>query len=466
MNISQLVILIVVLAVIYYTYQYYQSQYFHHDFAHVHKTRNMEVYTPKSFDALATFMKTNDKQVVIKGAGYSHGGQTLLEDGVQIDMKLLNKVVYDPDTQTVTAYAGCIWYDIITYLARYGRTVAEMQSYYNFSVGGSIAVNCHGRGMHYGCIADTIISMRVMTVDGNIHTCSSSENMELFSGIIGGYGILGIILEATLQTVVNDKVELQVTVASSDESSAILTDIVKDSDNTVFFNGNIYPGRSHEIICYKWRKSSRNLTEDTLYQPMRSMYWGHMILEQIARRTTFLKVARAYLEPAIDSQINKVVYRSYAIAEDANKLKVLSKHPSTTILQEYFVPVDKLQVFLDTFILELAGMNVLNVSLRYVKSCDNVLLNYAPTDMASIVLYMNIWNNELALENLQEWTEKQIDFVISLGGKYYLPYLLVYRPGQVMKMYPGWNEFMKLKERYDPMSRLRNMMFDHISSKK
>ena len=79
---------------------------------------------------------------------------------------------------------------------------------------------------------------------------------------------------------------------------------------------------------------------------------------------------------------------------------------------------------------------------------------------------MNIWNNELALENLQEWTEKQIDFVISLGGKYYLPYLLVYRPGQVMKMYPGWNEFMKLKERYDPMSRLRNMMFDHISSKK
>ena len=122
-----------------------------------------------------------------------------------------------------------------------------MQSYYNFSVGGSIAVNCHGRGMQYGCIADTITNMKVMTSDGNIHICSSSENAELFSGIIGGYGLLGIILEATLQTVPNDKVELQVSIASSAESLAMLKDIAKD-EHTIFFNGNIYPGRFHEIV--------------------------------------------------------------------------------------------------------------------------------------------------------------------------------------------------------------------------
>ena len=203
---------------------------------------------------------------------------------------------------------------------------------------------------------------------------------------------------------------------------------------------------------------------------MQNMYWGHMILEQIARRTTFLKVTRAYLEPTIDSQTNKVVYRSYAIAEDANKLKVLSKHPSTTILQEYFVPVEKLQVFLDTFIPELTGINVLNVSVRYVKKChNNVLLNYAPTDMASIVLYFNVWNNPLALENLRVWTEQQIDFLLTLEGTYYLPYLLLFSPDQFMEMYPGWDEVMHLKRRYDPKIKLRNMMFNFVwksSSKK
>ena len=67
-----------IIVITYYTYHYIQSRDVKYDFAHVYKTRNMEVYTPKSFDALAAFMKSNNKQIFIKGAGYSHGGQTLI----------------------------------------------------------------------------------------------------------------------------------------------------------------------------------------------------------------------------------------------------------------------------------------------------------------------------------------------------------------------------------------------------
>ena len=76
----------------------------------------------------------------------------------------INEINYDQNSNNVQVGGGCIWKDLILELYKYNRTVAEMQSYYNFSVGGSISVNCHSRNIKYGSISDTILSITPSTL--------------------------------------------------------------------------------------------------------------------------------------------------------------------------------------------------------------------------------------------------------------------------------------------------------------
>ena len=70
-------------------------------------------------------------------------------------------------------------------------------------MGGSISVNCHGWQPNSPPISSTIESFRIINADGEILNCSKSENTELFSLAIGGYGLFGVILDVKLRVVSN-----------------------------------------------------------------------------------------------------------------------------------------------------------------------------------------------------------------------------------------------------------------------
>ena len=48
-----------------------------------------------------------------------------------------------------------------------------------------------------------------MRADGSIVTCSRDENTELFSLVLGGYGLFGIILDVQLGVVPNERLQLE-----------------------------------------------------------------------------------------------------------------------------------------------------------------------------------------------------------------------------------------------------------------
>ena len=83
-----------------------------------------------------------------------------------------------------------------------------MQSNNSFTVGGSISANCHGWQVGRPPIASTVRGFRLMLADGTIVHCSREENAELFSSVLGGYGLFGIILDVDLATVPNRRYRL------------------------------------------------------------------------------------------------------------------------------------------------------------------------------------------------------------------------------------------------------------------
>jgi FAD/FMN-containing dehydrogenase len=54
-----------------------------------------------------------------------------------------------------------------------------------------------------GAIAQTIRTLRVMLADGSVLSLSQSENPELYSLVVGGYGLFGVILDVVLEITAN-----------------------------------------------------------------------------------------------------------------------------------------------------------------------------------------------------------------------------------------------------------------------
>lgn len=429
------------------------------DFAQIHSVGDMAIFRPKDIHELRRFLANSSGPIALKGAGYSHGGHTLIEGGTQIDMKDIKGVQYHERTQTMSILAGTTWCQILRYLASYGRTVAEMQSYHNFSVGGSISVNVHGRGLQFGTISETVVDLIVMLTDGSTLLCSRTCNSELFWGVIGGYGLVGIIVSATLLTVSNERVRLEVsTIPTKSISSAIRR--IFDDKNNVLSNANIYPGNFGRIVCFAWKHTRMPFTHDSDVDEYKQSLLS-AISEPLVRRVPLFKMLRAHLEPTVSDQWF-VVKRSFAAASDVQQLSVPMRWISTTVLQEYFVPVRFLQQFLAEFLSATRQVNTVNISLRYVRKTQGVLLNFAPEDMISVVLYLNLWNTRSEFIKLTRWTNERLQHLSKFNGKIYLPYLLVYEPDHIFTMFPGMKKILALKHRYDPDNRLKGMFYDHV----
>ena len=135
-----------------------------YDFAEIKSAVPHVIVKPKNYEELLTAVETYPYPISIAGGKYSHGGHTMSDGCLYLDLSELKHVHIHKDMKAVTVQAGCTWYDLIQQLDPYDLSVAEMQSYANFSVGGSISVNCHGRGLQYGTIADTILKMKVLSL--------------------------------------------------------------------------------------------------------------------------------------------------------------------------------------------------------------------------------------------------------------------------------------------------------------
>ena len=147
--------------------------------------------------------------VSIAGARHSMGGQTIYPGGIAINMLPFKDMKLDADKNLLHLQAGAKWADIIPYLDQHGRSIEVMQSDNAFTVGGSLSVNCHGWQFGRPPIASTVTSFHLMKADGSVVRCSRSENPKLFSLALGGYGLFGVILDADLRVVPNERLRLE-----------------------------------------------------------------------------------------------------------------------------------------------------------------------------------------------------------------------------------------------------------------
>src|SRR5260370_40872547 len=98
----------------------------------------------------------------------------------------------------MTVQSGITWEKIQDTVNSSGLAVKAMQSDNNFTVGGSLSANAHGRDLEFSTIIQSVLGFRIMLADGSVVHASRTENSELFRLAIGGYSICCVILEVDL----------------------------------------------------------------------------------------------------------------------------------------------------------------------------------------------------------------------------------------------------------------------------
>jgi FAD/FMN-containing dehydrogenase len=139
------------------------------------------------------FARTNNLLVSVRGGGHGVAGYAVCDGGIMIDLSAMKSIRVDPVARTARAEPGVLW----------GEFDRETQAFGLATVGGfvpstGIAGLTLGGGLGYlvrrfGLACDTLLSVDIITADGQLGTASPTENDDLFWGVRGGGGNFGVV---------------------------------------------------------------------------------------------------------------------------------------------------------------------------------------------------------------------------------------------------------------------------------
>jgi decaprenylphospho-beta-D-ribofuranose 2-oxidase len=137
--------------------------------------------------------------VLARGLGRSYGDAAQNGGGVVVDMTTRHRVLsVDPETALVEVEAGVSLDELMRLLLPRGLFVPVSPGTRQVTVGGAIAADIHGKNHHvdgsFGC---HVSAMDLLCADGTIR--SLTPESELFWATVGGMGLTGLVLRATVK---------------------------------------------------------------------------------------------------------------------------------------------------------------------------------------------------------------------------------------------------------------------------
>jgi FAD/FMN-containing dehydrogenase len=434
------------------------------DVARLRPSRVDRVETIRDVDQLKAAVvdaRRRGLKVSISGSRHSQGGHTYYPGGVVLDMRGFNRVrAVDPDRRTITVESGATWDEVQRAVAPRGLAVKVMQSSNIFTVGGTLSANAHGRDVDVTQVVEVVESFRLLLADGSVASVSRDENPELFSLVIGGYGLYGVILDVTLRVTKDELYEQSAVSMDYREFPAYLPRVLADPEVVLMLaRPSIDPDPAsflREMVVVTWRHARAGstgafgLTEEAHVARDR-FFFG------LSRRFDWAKALRWRLQKKIELGAGqaRVVSRNNSMRPPLAPLELLDYHSrrDTDIIQEYFVPVERFVPFMDRFrdILVADKPNVLSSTVRYVTANATPALAYAPEHDALAVIQMsNVGLSAAEQSRAEATTRRLVDAALENGGTYYLTYQLYPTPEQLHRAYPGAARAFERKRHYDP----------------
>ncbi|HEX9036636.1 MAG TPA: FAD-binding oxidoreductase [Ktedonobacterales bacterium] len=139
--------------------------------------------------------------IIACGAGHSYNDASLLDNGIVLDMRPMNRCLsWNAHTGVITVEPGTTLEAIYRLTLPDGWWFPVTPTASEATIGGCVAMNVHGRNAwKRGALGEHVTEIVLMTASGQVMIVRPDE--ELFMAAVGGAGLLGIITQITMQMV-------------------------------------------------------------------------------------------------------------------------------------------------------------------------------------------------------------------------------------------------------------------------
>ena len=187
-----------------------------------------------------------DCSMLPRGLGRSYGDSCLNESGVLLDTKELYHF-RDFSKGVLEVESGVSLEEILNFAVPRGYFLPVTPGTKFVTVGGAIANDVHGKNHHVaGNFGNHVLELTLLRSNGELVTCSPSQNTELFQATIGGLGLTGLIVSA--------KVRLK-----KINSSYIDQEVIKYKNLGEFFELSSETGHEYTVAWIDCFASQNNL---------------------------------------------------------------------------------------------------------------------------------------------------------------------------------------------------------------
>jgi FAD/FMN-containing dehydrogenase len=139
-----------------------------------------------------TFARTHHIVVAVRGGGHNVAGRALVDGGMVIDLSPMKGVRVDPSRRTVRAEGGVTWGEFDRETQAFGLAttggLVSTTGIAGFTLGGGLGWLMR----RHGLACDNLLSVDLVTADGQFLTASAEEHPDLFWGLRGAGPNFGV----------------------------------------------------------------------------------------------------------------------------------------------------------------------------------------------------------------------------------------------------------------------------------
>ena len=225
--------------------------------------------------ACVKFAREHKVAASVLGTGHNVAGFGLCDDGMVIDLRAMKGIHANPKARTARVEPGVTWGELNHDLQAFG--LAATGGFVGTTGVGGLTL---GGGLgwmvrKYGCALDNLVSVDLVTADGEFLSASANENAELFWGLRGGGGNFGIVTSF----------EFQVHPAGTVMAGLVLHPLSKGRDALHF-----------------WREYEKTAAEEMSNSMVLFTAPGELPLPDALRREPIVSIGGVYVGPVMEAE--------------------------------------------------------------------------------------------------------------------------------------------------------------------
>jgi decaprenylphospho-beta-D-ribofuranose 2-oxidase len=412
-------------------------------------------------DAVSVLRKADGgRGVVPRGLGRSYGDAAQNAGGTALNLTKLNRILHvdaESEPPGVTVQAGVTLDALMRALLPFGLWVPVLPGTRQVTIGGAVAADVHGKNHHTeGSFGNHVRSLDLLTADLEVRTVSpDDETAELFWATIGGMGLTGVILGATIALQRTETAYFTVDTDRCTDIDDLMAKMSEGDENYTYsvawFDAVTRGKHMGRAVLTRGNKAKvRDLPFKLAKDPLKFVAPSLGTIPEIfPNRMINVVTARAFSTAWYRKAPKHRVGEIQNITEFFHPLDMVAEWnrlygPHGFLQYQFVVPFSEADTFRSCFEMIVNSGHL---------SCLNVLKRFGPANPAPLSFPMPGWTLtvdlpiEAGLDRLCDALDEQ---VVAAGGRVYLAKDSRLSAATFRMMYPRLEEFLAVRRKVDP----------------